>query len=176
MGDYKTQLEFVFHYTKEVLFFTISKKFYFPLYQRSLFFFSLYQRGFVFHHVKEVLFLTISKRFCFSLCQRSFVFHYIKKVIQQPKRLLLFTYYYLMLSCSLSETLKDKWTRYEELYEEFDQWIRNTENNIKTGSDLKTTLDQKVSQLHNHRVSAGSDLNDPRRIILRVYMLNLILL
>ncbi|CAG5128719.1 unnamed protein product, partial [Candidula unifasciata] len=48
-------------------------------------------------------------------------------------------------------TLKNKWTSYEEFYEQLSHWIKDTENTVKTNSELKTSLDHKKDQLSSHR-------------------------
>ncbi|KAH9507320.1 hypothetical protein Btru_056905, partial [Bulinus truncatus] len=48
-------------------------------------------------------------------------------------------------------TLKERWTRFEMFYEELSHWIKDTENTIKSESDLRANLDQKIVQLNNHK-------------------------
>ncbi|KAK0046935.1 nesprin-1, partial [Biomphalaria pfeifferi] len=48
-------------------------------------------------------------------------------------------------------TLKDRWTRFEMFYEELSHWIKDTENTIKSDSDLKSSLEQKQVLLNSHK-------------------------
>ncbi|XP_076463748.1 nesprin-1-like isoform X5 [Babylonia areolata] len=54
------------------------------------------------------------------------------------------------LTDSLS-SLRDKWQRYEAFYEELNQWIKDTETDMKSDSELKATLEQKAMQLEKQK-------------------------
>ncbi|KAL8590280.1 hypothetical protein ACOMHN_006396 [Nucella lapillus] len=54
------------------------------------------------------------------------------------------------LSNSLG-TLLDQWQRYEAFYEEVNQWIKDTETDMKSDSELKATLEQKAVQLEKQK-------------------------
>ena len=56
-----------------------------------------------------------------------------------------------MLSC-FSEKLRDEWLVYEEDYEKLNQWIKDTETDMKAESDQKATLEEKSIQLEKQQV------------------------
>lgn len=54
--------------------------------------------------------------------------------------------------CAVSGTLRDQWQQYEAFYEELSQWIKDTESEMKSDSELKATLEQKTIQLEKQKV------------------------
>lgn len=46
----------------------------------------------------------------------------------------------------------EEWHLYENQYEELSQWIKDTETDMKTESDLKATLEDKTEQLEKQQV------------------------
>ncbi|KAL3874932.1 hypothetical protein ACJMK2_037884 [Sinanodonta woodiana] len=48
---------------------------------------------------------------------------------------------------NMLEKLRDDWLMYEEQYEELNQWIKDTESNIRAEAELKATLEEKTGQL-----------------------------
>ena len=54
----------------------------------------------------------------------------------------------------ISGTLRDQWQRYEAFYEEVNQWLKDTETDMKSDSELKATLEQKTMQLEKQKVSS----------------------
>nr|KAG5692778.1 hypothetical protein BaRGS_009394 [Batillaria attramentaria] len=48
-------------------------------------------------------------------------------------------------------TLRDQWHQYEAFYEELSQWIKDTESEMKSDSELKSTLEQKTIQLEKQK-------------------------
>ena len=55
--------------------------------------------------------------------------------------------------CIIIERLIEEWHLYENQYEELSQWIKDTESDMKTESDLKATLEDKTEQLEKQQVS-----------------------
>ena len=60
-----------------------------------------------------------------------------------------------MLSC-FPEKLRDEWLVYEEDYEKLNQWIKDTETDMKAESDQKATLEEKSIQLEKQQVGEKS--------------------
>ena len=56
-------------------------------------------------------------------------------------------------SSFFTEKLRDEWYRYEEEYEKLNQWIKDTETEMKADSELKATLEEKNIQLERQNVS-----------------------
>lgn len=54
--------------------------------------------------------------------------------------------------CAIPGTLRDQWQQYEAFYEELSQWIKDTESEMKSDSELKATLEQKTIQLEKQKV------------------------
>jgi hypothetical protein len=54
--------------------------------------------------------------------------------------------------CVCLGTLRDQWQQYEAFYEELSQWIKDTESEMKSDSELKATLEQKTIQLEKQKV------------------------
>ena len=54
--------------------------------------------------------------------------------------------------CDVPGTLRDQWQQYEAFYEELSQWIKDTESEMKSDSELKATLEQKTIQLEKQKV------------------------
>jgi len=54
--------------------------------------------------------------------------------------------------CAVPGTLRDQWQQYEAFYEELSQWIKDTESEMKSDSELKATLEQKTIQLEKQKV------------------------
>lgn len=59
-------------------------------------------------------------------------------------------------------TLRDKWDRYEDLYEELSKWLNSTEAEMTADSGLRATLDQKITQLNKHRTTHGEVMQRQR--------------
>lgn len=55
------------------------------------------------------------------------------------------------------EKLRDEWYTYEEEYDKLNQWIKDTETEMKADSELKATLEEKNIQLERHNVSYGEN-------------------
>ena len=51
-----------------------------------------------------------------------------------------------------SEKLRDEWLVYEEDYEKLNQWIKDTETDMKAESDQKATLEEKSIQMEKQQV------------------------
>ena len=58
----------------------------------------------------------------------------------------------LCACCVFSGTLGEQWQQYEAFYEELSQWIKDTESEMKSDSELKATLEQKTIQLEKQKV------------------------
>ena len=58
-------------------------------------------------------------------------------------------YYHLH---DFSEKLRDEWLVYEEDYEKLNQWIKDTETDMKAESDQKATLEEKSIQMEKQQV------------------------
>ena len=54
-----------------------------------------------------------------------------------------------------AEKLRDEWLVYEEDYEKLNQWIKDTETDMKAESDQKATLEEKSIQLEKQQVGQG---------------------
>ncbi|XP_025103982.1 nesprin-1-like isoform X4 [Pomacea canaliculata] len=54
------------------------------------------------------------------------------------------------LATALS-TLRDQWHEYEAFYEQLSQWMKDTESEMKSDSELKATLEQKTIQLEKQK-------------------------
>ena len=50
------------------------------------------------------------------------------------------------------EKLRDEWLVYEEDYEKLNQWIKDTETDMKAESDQKATLEEKSIQMEKQQV------------------------
>ncbi|XP_076442566.1 muscle-specific protein 300 kDa-like isoform X3 [Babylonia areolata] len=48
-------------------------------------------------------------------------------------------------------TLRDQWQQYEAFYEDLNQWLKDTESEMKSDSELKATLEQKTVQLEKQK-------------------------
>lgn len=51
-----------------------------------------------------------------------------------------------------TEKLRDEWYTYEEEYEKLNQWIKDTEAEMKSDSEFKATLEEKNIQLERQNV------------------------
>ncbi|KAK7104412.1 hypothetical protein V1264_019133 [Littorina saxatilis] len=54
------------------------------------------------------------------------------------------------LTTTLSN-LRDQWQQFEAFYEQLNQWIKDTESEMKSDSELKATLEQKTIQLEKQK-------------------------
>ena len=52
-----------------------------------------------------------------------------------------------------AESLHSQWQQYEESYEKLSQWIKDMEASMKADSELKSTVDDKKSQLDKQKVT-----------------------
>ena len=59
----------------------------------------------------------------------------------------------ILIICMITEKLRDEWYTYEEEYDKLNQWIKDTETEMKSDSELKATLEEKNIQLERHNVS-----------------------
>ena len=50
------------------------------------------------------------------------------------------------------ESLHSQWQQYEESYEKLSQWIKDMEASMKADSELKSTVDDKKTQLDKQKV------------------------